>query len=114
MFGFGDLGMLGFGDLVMLGFGDFVMLGFGDFNMLGFGDLDMLGLGDLDMLGLVRTIRWNRIGHFNTRDNKRKGVRLYINNLQGSRLRGRPENRWWNCVKTDIDIRESKTWKDSL
>ena len=27
------------------------------------------------------------------------------NNAQGSRLRGRPENRWWNCVQILIQAK---------
>ena len=33
-------------------------------------------------------------------DSKRKVSQVFDNNLQGSRLRGRPKNRWWNCVQT--------------
>jgi len=33
-------------------------------------------------------------------DSKRKVIRVLKNNLQGSRLRGRPKIRWWNCVQT--------------
>ena len=50
--------------------------------------------GDLDTLSFVRISRLNWIGHVNTRDSKRK-VKLFKNNRQGSRLRGRPKNRRW-------------------
>ena len=41
---------------------------------------------------------------------KRKVSQVFNNNPQGIRLRGRPKNRWWNCVQTDINKCESKTW----
>jgi hypothetical protein len=30
-------------------------------------------------------------------------MQLLEDNPQGSRLRGQPKNRWWNCVQTDIN-----------
>ena len=43
------------------------------------------------------------IGHAYRMDSKGEVSQLN-NNPQGSRLRGRPKNRWWNCVQTDINI----------
>jgi len=45
----------------------------------------------------------NWIGHVNRTDSKRKVSQVFTNNRQASRLRGRPKNRWWNCVQTDIN-----------
>jgi hypothetical protein len=59
--------------------------------------------GDLDILSFVRINRLKWIGHVNRMDSKRKVSQVFINNLQGHRLRGRPENRWWNCVQIDIN-----------
>jgi hypothetical protein len=36
-------------------------------------------------------------------DSKRKVSQALNNNPQGSRLRGRPKNRRWNYVQTDIN-----------
>jgi len=36
---------------------------------------------------------------------KRKMSQVFNNNAQGSRLRGRPENRWWNCVQILIEAK---------
>jgi hypothetical protein len=33
-------------------------------------------------------------------DNKRKVPQVFNNNPQGSRIRGKPKHRWWNCVQT--------------
>jgi len=33
----------------------------------------------------------------------RKVSQVFKNNPQGSRLKGQPKNRWWNCVQTDIN-----------
>ena len=45
------------------------------------------------------------IGHVNRMDSKRKVSQVFNNNPQGSRLRGRPKNRWWNCVQILINAK---------
>ena len=59
--------------------------------------------GYLDTLSFVRVRRLNWIGHVNRMDSKRKISQVFDNNPQGSRIRGRPKNRWWNCVQTDMN-----------
>ena len=59
--------------------------------------------GDRDTLSFVRVGRLNWIGHVNRMDSKRKVSQVFNSHPQGSRLRDRPKNRWWNCVLTDID-----------
>ena len=49
---------------------------------------------DLDILSFVRISRLNWISHVNRMDSKRKVSQVFNNNPQGSRLRGRPKNRW--------------------
>jgi len=67
--------------------------------------------GDLDILSFVRKSRLNWIGHVNRKNNKRKVSLVFNNNPQGSRLRGRSKNRWWNCVQTDINKCKTKNCK---
>ena len=64
----------------------------------------------LGILQFVRIIRLNWIGHVNRMDSKRKGSQVFNNNPQRSRLRGRPKNRWWNCVQRLI-VAKLKTGK---
>jgi hypothetical protein len=45
-------------------------------------------------------------------DSKRKVSQIFNNNPQGSRLRERPKNRWWNCVQTDFNKSKVKTWPE--
>jgi len=59
--------------------------------------------GDLGILSFVRISRLNWIDHVNRMDSKRKAIQVFNNNPHGSRLSGRPNNRWWNCVHTDIN-----------
>ena len=59
--------------------------------------------GYLDTLSFVRVRRLNWIGHVNRMDSKRKISQVFDNNPQGSRIRGRPKNKWWNCVQTDMN-----------
>jgi len=68
--------------------------------------------GDLDILSFVR-ISWLKwIGHVNRMDSKRKVSQVFNNNPKGHRLRGRPKNRWWNCVQTDINRCKIENWKE--
>jgi hypothetical protein len=49
-------------------------------------------------------------------DNNRKVSQVFDSNPQGSRLWGQPENKWWNCVQTDINkykITNSRVQKQS-
>jgi hypothetical protein len=43
----------------------------------------------------------NWISQLNRMDGKRKVSQVFNDSPQGSRLRGRPKNRWRNCVQTD-------------
>jgi len=45
-------------------------------------------------------------------DSKRKVSKVFNNNPQGSRQRGRPKNRWQKCVKTDINKCKITNWKE--
>jgi len=45
-------------------------------------------------------------------NNKRKVNKLFNNNPQGSRLRGRPKYRWWNCGQTDINRCKITNWNE--
>jgi len=44
-------------------------------------------------------------------DGTRKVNQVFYNTLQRSRLRGRPRNRWWNCVQTNNNKCKIKNWK---
>jgi hypothetical protein len=59
-------------------------------------------LGDLDILSFVRISQLNWIGHDNRIDSKKEEVsQVCSNNVQGCRLRGRPEK---NTVQLCTDI----------
>jgi hypothetical protein len=58
-------------------------------------------LGNSDILTFVRISLLNWIGHGNEVNSKTKIGQAFNNNPQGSRLRGRPNNRWWNRVQKD-------------
>ena len=57
---------------------------------------------DLGILSFVRIIWLNWIGHVSRMDSKRKVSQVFNSYPQGSRLRGRQQNRWWNYVPTDV------------
>ena len=50
--------------------------------------------GYLDMLSFVRLSRLNWIGSVNRMNSKRNVNKVFSKNHQGSRLGGRPKNRW--------------------
>jgi hypothetical protein len=54
--------------------------------------------GDLDTVSFIRINRLRWIGHFNRMDNKRMVYQFFVNQPQGSRPRGGPKSRWWDCV----------------
>ena len=54
------------------------------------------------------------IGYVNRMDTTRKVSYVCKNNAEGSRIRGRPKNRWWNCELTDISRGKIKNWKGRL
>jgi hypothetical protein len=68
--------------------------------------------GDLDILSFVRISRLKWIGRVNRTESKRTVSQVFNNNPQGSRPRGRPRNRWWNCVQTDIKKCKINNWKE--
>ena len=59
--------------------------------------------GDSYILIIVRIIWLNWIGRVNGMGFQRQVSQVFNNNPQGSRLRGQPKHRWWNCVQTDIN-----------
>jgi hypothetical protein len=64
------------------------------------------------MYALFARISWvNWIGHVNKIDSKRRESQLFNNNPRGDRLRGRPKNGWWNCVRVDINGYKIKNLK---
>jgi hypothetical protein len=71
-------------------------------------------LGDLDVLSFVRTNRLNWIGQVNRMDSKIKESQVFINNPRGSQIRGRPNNRWRNCMKYTLTDTKLETGKRDL
>ena len=41
-----------------------------------------------------------------------KVSQAFNNNPKGSGLRGRPNNRWWNCVETNINKCQIANWNE--
>jgi hypothetical protein len=68
--------------------------------------------GDLDILSFVKISRLKWIGRVNRMESKRTVSQVFNNNPQGSGPRGRPRNRWWNCVQTDIKKCKINNWKE--
>jgi hypothetical protein len=57
--------------------------------------------GDIDIVSFIR-INWLRwIGHVNKMNNKGMMYRVFAKQPQGSRPRGRPKSRLWDCVYGD-------------
>ena len=60
----------------------------------------------------ARMNRLKRIGHVNRMDSQLAVSQVFCNISQGSGVRGRPKNRWWNCVQADINRRKIKNRAD--
>jgi hypothetical protein len=68
---------------------------------------------DLDTLSFFRIHLLNLIGHVNRMESTRKVSQVFNTNPQGSQLRGRPKNSWWNCLQTDINACKITDWQES-
>jgi hypothetical protein len=58
--------------------------------------------GDLDAVSFIRINRLRWIGHVGRMDDRSMVYHVFGNQPQGSRPRGRPKCRWWDCVYGDI------------
>jgi hypothetical protein len=65
-----------------------------------------------DVRPFVRKCRLKWIGHACRVESKRKLGQVLSNKPQGSQLRGRPNNSWWDCVQTGINKWKAKNWKE--
>jgi hypothetical protein len=61
---------------------------------------------------LFNQTRFEIVGHVNRMENERTLSQVFNNNPQGSRPRGRPRNRWWNCVQKYIKKCKINNWKE--
>jgi len=52
------------------------------------------------------------IGHVKGIESRSNVSQVFHDNPRGSRLRGGPKHRWWNCVQTDIDKWKIKHWTE--
>jgi len=67
---------------------------------------------NLSIFSFVRVGRLNWIGHVYRMVGNRNVSHVFNNNPDGSGLRGRPNNRWWNCVQTGTDKYKIKNRKE--
>ncbi|KAJ4450459.1 hypothetical protein ANN_01884 [Periplaneta americana] len=56
---------------------------------------------DLEVHIRCQRLRW--LGHVTRMETTRKVKIVFNNNPDGTRLRGRPRTRWWNCVRVDVN-----------
>ena len=69
--------------------------------------------GDLDTLSFFIISRLIWIGHVNRTESKRKIIKVFNNNHQGSRLRGQPKRRRFICVQTGINKCKITNWEEA-
>jgi len=67
--------------------------------------------GNLDVCSFVITSRLSWICHINRMGSKRQENQVLNNNPPGSRLRGRPNKRWRNCVKRILIVTKCEIGK---
>lgn len=65
---------------------------------------------DLETHIRFQRLRW--LGHITRMEASRKVKMVFNNNPDGTRLRGRPRNRWWNCVRADVDRFKITNWSE--
>jgi hypothetical protein len=67
--------------------------------------------GGLDVVSFIRINRLRWIGNVNRMDNERMVCQVFDNEPQGSRPRGRPKCRWWDCVYGEIRKCKIRNWE---
>ena len=68
---------------------------------------------DVDIISFIKLSRLRWIGHVNRMDKERKVYNIFYNQPQGTRVRGRPKNRWMDCVLSDIENTKLGTGRSS-
>jgi len=69
-------------------------------------------LGDADILSFVWISLLYWIGYVNRMGNKSTVGQVFNNNPQGSRIRRRLNNRWWNFLQTDFNKCKITNWNE--
>ena len=57
---------------------------------------------DIDIVTFMKIRRLSWLGHVNRMSSDRNVKQIFLNHPQGFRPRGRPKNRWWDCVHRDL------------
>ena len=57
---------------------------------------------DVDIIPFIRLSRLIWIGHVNRMDNEKKVYNILYNQPQGTHVRGRPKDRWMDCLLLGI------------
>ncbi|KAJ4446078.1 hypothetical protein ANN_12770 [Periplaneta americana] len=65
---------------------------------------------DLEAHIRCQRLRW--LGHVTRMETTRKVKIVFNNNPDGTRLRGRPRTRWWNCVRVDVNRLGIRNWEE--
>ncbi|KAJ4443479.1 hypothetical protein ANN_05151 [Periplaneta americana] len=65
---------------------------------------------DLEAHIRCQRLRW--LGHVTRMETTRKVKIVFNNNPDGTRLRGRPRTRWWNCVRVDVNRLGIRNWRE--
>lgn len=65
---------------------------------------------DLDIVAYIKVNRLRWIGHVSRMEKTRKAYQVCYSRPEGKRTRGRPRNRWWDSVQSDIKQSKIKNW----
>ena len=61
---------------------------------------DMFKEPNIESCIIISRLRW--LGHVGRMENHRKVKMVTAQNIEGTRLRGRPRSRWMDCVENDL------------
>ncbi|PSN29155.1 hypothetical protein C0J52_28482, partial [Blattella germanica] len=65
---------------------------------------------DLETHIRFQRVRW--LGHITRMEASRKVKMVFSNHPDGTSLIGRPRNRWWNCVRADVNRFKITNWSE--
>ena len=67
--------------------------------------------GRENIVSVIKSARLRWLGHVMRMSDDRVAKKVFVNNVEGTRPRGRPRKRWIDCVESDLKELGTRNWK---
>src|SRR6201996_3012368 len=67
--------------------------------------------GRENIVSVIKSARLMWLGHVMRMSDNRVAKKVFVNNVEGTRPRGRPRKRWIDCVESDLKELGTRNWK---